>query len=76
MAAVAAVAAGLGPRFLDVIEEDANLARVIDAAGEVIRRLFGVGQMAGELPGEVRHLILGYIRAQRLGVRRAIAQDR
>ena len=68
------LAAGVLPAFLHPVEEDADLARVVDAAGEVVGRLLGIGQVPGVRAGDVRHLVLGDERPQRLGVRRAVAE--
>src|SRR5207248_1562499 len=64
----------IGPALLHVVQEDPDLARVVDAAREVVRRLPRVGQMAGVRAGDVRHLVLADVRPQGLGVRRAVSE--
>jgi hypothetical protein len=69
------LAARVAPGFLHVVEEDPDLARVVDPTREVVGGLAWVGEVPGVGAGEIRDLVLGDVRAKGLGVRRPVAQD-
>ena len=54
------LAARVGPRLLHVVQEDADLARVVDAAGKVVGGLARVREVPGVGAGEVISSLVMY----------------